>query len=112
MARAPLAAVGVVLLYRAVPQVLPAVVQAVVVDVIADQVSRRVHDLAVHLDPLCPASLLDVPDRITAVLSGLAAPAELREPDVVLGIDLGEAVLGEREPTIRAVGVLVHRQGR
>lgn len=80
--------------------------------VVADQVSRRGHDLAVHLDTLCPTSLLDVTDCVTIVPADFAAPAELREPEIVLGIDFGEAVLRQRDPTVRAVGVLVHRQGR
>ena len=102
-----LAAVGVVLGGGAVAAIALAVVQAVVVDVVADEVGGRVHDQAVHVDAFGFAADLDRAHGVARVHVMLAAPAELREPEVVLRIDLGELALGQGDLAVVAevVGV-------
>lgn len=107
-----LAAVGVVLGVIAVATVALAVVQAVVILVVADQVVGRVHDQAVHVDALPFASDANVTHGVAIVHVHLAAPAELREPDVVLRIDLGEPALGQRDLAVGAEGVREDGQAR
>lgn len=104
------AAVGVVLFEGAVAEVVPAVVEAVVVDVVADHVVGSIHDLAVHVNPFGPAVILDMPDRVAPVPPDLAAPAELREPDVVGRIDLRHPVLRQRDLAVGAEHVHADRQ--
>ena len=104
------AAVGVVLADGAVAQVGLAVVLAVVVDVVADQAVGRVHDLAVHVNPLGAAVDLDGAHGVDRVRADLGAPAELRQPDVVLGIDLREPALAQRDAAVIAELVVVDGQ--
>jgi len=104
------AAVGVVLGGRAVAEVGLAIVQAVVVDVVADHAGRRVHQKAVQVDALGPALYLDRPHGIDRILVDFAVPAELRQPDIVLRIDLDEQALGQRDLTVVAEAVGVDRQ--
>jgi len=99
--------VEVVLGRGAVPQVGPPIVQAVVVDVVADHPSRRAQDLAMHPDLVTSPAIVARPHRVERPRGPHVVPAELRQPAVILGIDLGEAPARQRNPAVvaRRVGI-------
>ena len=80
------------------------------IDVVADEVRRGVHNESVHEDSFRAAGPGDVSDGVDCVFIYLAVPSELREPDVVLGVDFCEAALGKVDFAVVAEAVGIYRQ--
>jgi len=80
-----------------------------VIDVVADEVRRGAGNDAVHKDTLGAAVDGDGSNGINGIRIGLAVPAELREPDVVLGVDLCVTALCEWDFAVIAEAVGINR---
>ena len=98
------------MLYGAVAKILFSVVEAIVVYVVADKMRGGIGEKAVHKDSFRFAGAYYGAGGVDCRFIYLAVPAELREPDIVFGVNLCELTFRKRDFAIIAEAVGVNGQ--